>query len=313
MIKKLGLSIMALVGAMASTSSWAFVDVFGIISKGKNTTVLEQKQVDLNVAIFVAGDFVELDGAAEAEAIINSLNNSNFALHLPGEAESEEGKDIRTVEIGVDGGGALSGNRGVLAVNIDVGNMTNQANVVSVAVTASPSALTDAQAAIEQINVLNFAVNEGGIPTAAEPAVPDDMADGEDGTLTARVGVERRLAVQDSMNNNDGIVLLNVNAGDMNNQGNSVALAVGEGPSEDAAGEGGFVALSETDLGQVNTFNTVIEDQTISESRIVGSMNSGSGIVGINQSSGNLNNQASSVSIAATSSTVSVPQFSFTQ
>jgi hypothetical protein len=62
--------------------------------------------------------------------------------------------------------------------------------------------------------------------------------------------------------------------------------------------------LSESALGQVNIRNHVHEVQTVKLDLITNSANGNSGVVGVNQSVGNMNNQASAVSVAALTSTV---------
>jgi hypothetical protein len=75
-------------------------------------------------------------------------------------------------------------------------------------------------------------------------------------------------------------------------------------------GEGG-VALSEADLGQVNRLNQARESDSVASSTIDplfginktatirGSITGNTGIVGVNQASGNMANQANGVSAAA--------------
>ncbi len=83
----------------------------------------------------------------------------------------------------------------------------------------------------------------------------------------------------------------------MNNQLNAVALAVGVGAQK---------ALSEAALGQVNALNVVEEIETVKVDLIEGSVNGNTGMIGVNQSSGNMNNQASAFSVSALTSTVSI-------
>jgi len=71
-------------------------------------------------------------------------------------------------------------------------------------------------------------------------------------------------------------------------------------------GIGSQVALAESVLGQVNTGNTVLEVETLKVDRIAESINNNTGIGGVNQSSGNMNNQASAVSFSAITSSVVV-------
>jgi hypothetical protein len=59
------------------------------------------------------------------------------------------------------------------------------------------------------------------------------------------------------------------------------------------------VALAEADLGQFHT-GAVLDQVNYSNSSLIsGSINGNSGITHVNQSSGNMNNQGNSVSIAA--------------
>jgi hypothetical protein len=108
--------------------------------------------------------------------------------------------------------------------------------------------------------------------------------------------------IRDSFNGNTGVVHVNQAAGNMANQANVLSLAVAFTPG---------VALSEADLGQVNAFNTVLESDSGTtlfgvhkSAEITASVNGNTGIIGVNQSSGNMANQANVVSFAATQSPV---------
>jgi hypothetical protein len=83
----------------------------------------------------------------------------------------------------------------------------------------------------------------------------------------------------------------------MNNQINAVALAVGVNAA---------VALSEADLGQLNSSVEVNETNTTRAEDITGSVVGNTGITQVNQSNGNLNNQASVVSVSALTSSVAI-------
>jgi len=65
-----------------------------------------------------------------------------------------------------------------------------------------------------------------------------------------------------------------------------------------AVGVGPAISLSEADLGQVNAWNKVIN--IASTSFASASVSGNTGITGVNQSSGHMNNQANVVSVAAT-------------
>jgi len=102
---------------------------------------------------------------------------------------------------------------------------------------------------------------------------------------------EKRDQLLNSGAGNAGVLTINQAAGNMNNQANALSIAL----SLDAG-----VALSEADLGQFNTGNTVhetnvgtnLEGAEPKTARITASVNGNSGVVGVNQSSGNMANQA---------------------
>ncbi len=109
--------------------------------------------------------------------------------------------------------------------------------------------------------------------------------------------VFRNAVVDASFSGNSGVLHGNQAAGNMNNQANALSLAV-------SLAETG-VALSEADLGQYTVFNEVMESDSgdglvgINKlSRINGSFNGNSGIIGFNQTTGNMANQANVVSLS---------------
>ncbi|MDI6790250.1 MAG: hypothetical protein QME44_06130, partial [Thermodesulfobacteriota bacterium] len=91
-----------------------------------------------------------------------------------------------------------------------------------------------------------------------------------------------------------GIVGVNQSAGSINNQDNAASMAVGPGS---------MAALSEADLGMVNTGNCSRETGVaLTDTLANGALATASGIVGVNQSSGCMNNQANVVAVCAVSS-----------
>jgi hypothetical protein len=105
-------------------------------------------------------------------------------------------------------------------------------------------------------------------------------------------------AIAGSINGNVGIVNVNQNVGNMNNQANSEAIAV----AIDLAG----VALSEAALGQVNgqfgdttdTSNSVFEAGVSKSASMSNSLNGNVGVGGVNQAAGNMANQANIFSLS---------------
>lgn len=269
-MKKLAiiLALAALVGAQAGPTD-AFVAVTALIEKQKDVFVDESIRKFKDVEIDVRMD-EDVDGAAEAQALSNQINAGNFS------GPFEERDVSMLLEKHVIIQNSINSNRGIVGVNQDAGNAVNQANVVALAVTNSETAVTNSQAEASQFTLFNRSVHE---------ELDVDLL----GDLTA--------TIVDSINSNAGIVGVNQNVGNANNQTNTVALAVGLGAR---------LALSEAALGQVNVGNSVDEISTVKYNTISNSINVNTGIVGVNQATGHMNNQASVVSVAAMTSTVAL-------
>jgi hypothetical protein len=164
--------------------------------------------------------------------------------------------------------GNVDGNSGITGVNLASGNMNNQANAVSVAVDGSDNgsslffggSFAESQAGADQKSEWNDIVSE----------LSNSLSDL-------------------SVSNNSGITGVNQASGHMNNQANAVSVAVGVDPA---------ISLSEADLGQVNAWNTVINIASFSIASA--SVTGNTGITGVNQASGHMNNQSNVVSVAAT-------------
>jgi hypothetical protein len=205
----------------------------------------------------------------------------------PTDQEAEIGDEYH-LHFSADINGSVNNNTGVFGFNQDVGNMSNQGNVVAVSgITGIPS-FADAQAHAEQLNTDNTSTEYEELRDAetGEPITdPETPAD--------EFAINKLSAISNSVNNNTGVINVNQNSGNMNNQSNGVAIAVGLGA---------VVALSDTDLGQLNSGNTVDELSTVKVGSISNSVNGNSGIVNVNQSTGNMNNQGNVVSFAAITS-----------
>jgi len=276
----------------------ADVNVFIDYDKDKTITVDETISIYKTVYIEVEVD-IEVERAAEAEALINQTNYSNRACE-----NCAEKRDI--IE------NSVNENSGVIDVNQAAGNMNNQGNAVSISVDdrfippdapgESPKeggSYAQAQAAADQRNGSRLGP---WVPT--EP--PGEEGNGfESGNLVDATNLlEKSASIFGSINANEGVVNVNQSAGNMANQANNLAMAVG-------FGEFG-VAIAESDLGQYNIWNTVLEsgeehDSVDAETpdgivfkaaRIDASINDNSGVVGVNQTAGNMANQANVVSFA---------------
>lgn len=290
----LGSALLLAVAAMANPAS-ADVFVYVEVEKDKRITVDQFvdkfKEVDIDVS-----SEIDTSNAAQADALVNARIVGNV---VTGSRESDVADepvlpfpdgdwDIRsTAEIG----SSVNDNTGIVGLNQDSGNMVNQGNqlavsVVGPATSAAEPSITHAQAEGDQFNFGNTVVHSEFFENRADPTDPANL--------------NRVASITGSVNRNEGVVGVNQNAGNMNNQHNAIALAVGFEAQ---------VALTETVLGQVNAFNQAFEVETVKSGVIAGSGSGNSGIVSINQSTGNMNNQATMISFGALTSTaaISVP------
>jgi hypothetical protein len=252
--------VMSVIGGLALLPALAFadVDIYVTINKDKHTDVWIDVDIDKDIDIDVDVD-LKTKKAAQSDTLVNQKNERN------------EDKNFATGSSSL----ATVGGSGIVNVNQASGNMNNQANAVSVAVDPGgssnnngfhffdrfdpDSAFAHSQAAADQKNENNESKNFFASSTSS-------------------------LTVGGS-----GIVNVNQASGSMNNQANAVSVAVGVGSQ---AG----VALSEADLGQVNSYNVAVSafySSTASMSV------TGTGITNVNQSSGHMNNQSNVVSVAA--------------
>ncbi|WP_372681904.1 hypothetical protein [Desulfosarcina sp.] len=102
---------------------------------------------------------------------------------------------------------------------------------------------------------------------------------------------ERTAEVLDSINANSGVVGVNQSPGNMNNQANLSAMAVIAGDKQLVEANGFGV--------QASMFNFIVGIRSENKNTISGSISDNNGIVGVNQSSGNINNQLNSAALAA--------------
>ena len=102
---------------------------------------------------------------------------------------------------------------------------------------------------------------------------------------------ERTADMLDSINDNSGVVGVNQSPGNMNNQANLSAMAVIAGDKQLVEANGFAV--------QASLFNYIYSEYSVNTNTISGSISDNNGIVGVNQSSGNINNQFNSAALAA--------------
>jgi len=273
--------------ALAAPAS-AEVDLTATIDKDKDIFVDEIITITKTIRVTATVNAFPTS-VAEASALINQVNQDNEACE-----NCAEKTDLIT--------GSINTNEGITVTNQAAGSNTNQGSSIAVAIdlgggggggTPPPpgtgTSFANAQASVEQQN---------------GPAIDDTT---ELGNLVDAINLVFRTAeINGSINTNSGVVHVNQGTGNNNNQANGLAIAVGLRP-------GGGVAIAEADLGQFTTNNTVLEsnDATGStpgdpvsvginkDATITGSINGNTGVIGVNQTVGNMANQANVVAIAA--------------
>lgn len=278
----------------------ADVQVIGTVTKEKTVDITittdKTKLVDINV--LAVGTF---ESAAQASAFVNASIDNNTSTYAQGHTiqddvlppETFEG-DSLDADIQRDAriAGSVLDNLGIVQLNQDNGVGSNQGNVVSAALVFGDTELVaEAEAYASQRVTNSFIRHTEGSENVQGLLTPDDPSDDQPADMTA--------TITDSINNNAGVVQVNQNSGTFNNQHNALALATGDNA---------FVALSDAGLGQEVSGNVDIDFNTLKTETIRNSANGNAGIVSVNQSVGQFNNQATIVSIASISSAVGLGQ-----
>lgn len=282
-MKKALLSTTALAVALGFASvALADADVDAHIDFNKFVNVDEHVYVEK--ALFIkATPKLTPAGAAEAAAVANIGHNGNYFNTPTSESGASVSGDQRII-LDAKITDAVHSNSGVISVNYDIGIMNNQGNLVSMGVTQSATAAADAQAETSQHNNGNAMTEQGawGYSNNTTDGMPN-------GALVFRS--RRTATLENTVHSQTGITGLNQTSGVMNNQTNSVALAVGLSST---------VALSEAALGQAASDNEVRASEFSYANTVTNAVRNNTGITHVNQASGNLNNQSSTIAFSAT-------------
>jgi hypothetical protein len=273
-------AVAALAFGLAASPAFADVTATMDVQKDKIVLIVQPsiivKVVDLQVVYRGA-----LTDGATAQALVNSSNSRNRVTWSV-DNDREDGvntagnrSDMRIVRKALTENSVLR-NTGIGQLNQDTGNFANQGNVISAGLDFGKDAFANAEAYAEQItNGNNVFHSEGNVAPRANPPI--------DAVITG------------SFNTNEGVFMGNQNSGNINSQHNVLALAVADSA---------VWALSDAGLNQVNAGNVAFETNSVKRDLITNSVNGNTGIVMINQSVGNMNNQATVVSVAALTSAV---------
>lgn len=252
------------IAGAASADNYVYWNTYK--EKYVNIYVDTEKKFDIWVDATLEYD---ASGSAQASSLVNALIAGNSVGGLDDIFDQDINRKASTND-------SMNYNAGIGQVNQDAGNFNNQGNVASVAWNKAGDDVTMAEAYVEQNSYDNSARHSEAFPA---PVSNPDIAS----SLTA------------SLLNNTGVYHFNQGAGNGNNQHNVLALAIGDSS---------VVALSDAGLAQDNIGNSITEFNSVKEDKIQGSVIGNTGLVNVNQSSGNFNNQATVYSVVVLSSSV---------
>jgi hypothetical protein len=297
-MKKLLLSAVATAVLTGLAAGAANADVLTnwTVNKIKTTTISEPTTITKTSTIAVT-DNKALDSAASALALVNSSVSGDTV----GTATVVDPLGVLPTFVGVPTNydihrsvlttGSMLNNTGIGQLNQDVGNNTNQGNVIAAGFVFGGNDLAKAEAYVEELSTNNAARDVESfsnlVPVVGAPLL---------GGFTLQPLITATL--NGSMNANTGLFMANQNAGNNNQQHNALAAAIGDNA---------FTALADAGLHQVNSGNTSYDINTVKEDLIQASLDHNTGIVAFNQSVGNNNNQATVINVAAISSFVGLP------
>lgn len=280
----LGLAAAVVAGAIASPAL-ANVTAIATINKTKDVTVIEHITIIKDISVGAVVDTPFFARAAEALALANISNHDNVTDRTIDESAAEIGlfsSDARINRTSTITASIVS-NHGTVGVNQDTGNDVNQANLIAFAVTDISNNFTNGEASVDQKNYNNL------VDFSWVPSEQPELAQYYDVNLTA--------TMTGSVNRNTGIIGVNQNSGNNNNQTNAVAIAAGLPLGDVSTGRG--VALAEADLGQENTGNKVRAVNVHSTAGMSTAVSGNTGIVGVNQATGNNSNEANVAAVGA--------------
>ncbi len=206
-------------------------------------------------------------GLDEVEAIANATQGAAAGEAVVFQAligNRVEERDVISQNLIQD---SLQGNRGIVSVNQESGNLNNQANVRVIAL-AEPGAF------LQDVELWGSATKTGN-------------------TLISNGG-EREDRIEGSFGGGVGIIGVNQSSGNMNQQANVLVLAVGLVLGSE------FAALGDSTLGEVSADNVLEGQPASSEDVIIDSFADFRGIAQVAQSSGDLNSAGNFLGVSLT-------------
>jgi len=290
-----------------SLPAMADVTVTADIDKDKDKTVIENVTITKLVEVGVK-QVVEPSSSAEAQAVENVVSQGNVVTETatcpipptydenPTTGEYfviDEGAPATPVTKGASiESGSMNSTSGIIGVNQSPGSINNQGNATSLSYSATAAPITEIDYLAEgEVRFIGGAFLHaessadkvmGGMDIVDDTgAVVTSLGNKVDATKAVRGNV-----IDSALDAVTGIVGINQSSGNINNQNNATSLSAGDA----------IASLSEADLGLVNVGNISMELATVATDTLSNSaLANAAGIIGVNQSSGCMNNQANVV------------------
>ncbi len=279
-----------LVGAVPALAGDGDVQFFA-----DKTITLTETFTYTETATFTGTGLFQFDGEAWAK-IQEQQELYNLTLTF--------GNDISPTNKNATIAGSFNDATGIANVNQSPGNLNNQGNEVAFSIgqagieLGSPAEPGTFRGMFCEAEVVSVQYN--GILYHPE----NDTREAAPNTLTTGNQITRD-SIETSFNGFTGIANVNQSAGNLNNQGNAVAIAGGLSEQLTTAQT---VAKAATDimLAQNNAYNVMREGDgfdagNAAADSITGSFNNSFGVSNVNQAAGSLNNQKNAVAIAFSS------------
>lgn len=288
--KRILAALLAPAFVVAASAAQADVFVYADIYKEKDVYV--EEHIDIyKFSFFVTFDFLNVDAVAEQDVVKNQRNQFNFV-------EDENADALASID------GSVATSTGIVLINQSPGFVNNQGNEVSVAAATSlgntgyrpaPSGVTTSERPVLLTVFDTDGDGIGDVTRRADCSTCDDDIPGvpigtfDTGTTES---TETPLSIS-SARNAEVDEWVEAESGGFANAQVSVQQINGWDPSTQTP-DGDVILQNPTVYGNeyVNVFGATLTDD------ITGSFGGASGVVGVNQAAGSLNNQNNALSIA---------------
>lgn len=241
------------------------------LNVSKTNTIITDEKVHFNKDFTIGVKQAAIvDNSAQAQTLKKDINESNRVSEVPSVVDDKFDAlftdPVAPTNTATIAPATFDNAGGVINVNQAPGSINNQGNAASVAIAQAGNAAIGASATAEKLN--------------------------DDNKVDAQASV-RSNAIEPAFMAAKGIIGVNQAAGNLNNQDNATSLGVGANS---------MAAVSASDLGLVNMGNEGSYFATTKTDALNGGFVGAAGVIGVNQSSGDMNNQANVVSLSLTTS-----------